>query len=222
MIKLNDISKIYKISDNPFYALNKVSLEIEKGEMIAVQGRSGAGKSTLMHILGCLDTYNEGAYFLDGKDISSKNPSQLAHLRNKFFGFVLQDFSLINHNTALYNVMAPMFFDKTPFFDMKKKAIKELEELNLSSQIKKDVVNMSGGQRQRVAIARSLVNDPAIILADEPTGNLDSTTSDEIMHIFKMLHQKGKTIIIVTHDDRVASFCDRIITISDGKIIKSS
>lgn len=221
MIRLSKLSKIYKINGEPFYALNKIDLEIQKGELIAVQGRSGAGKSTLLHILGCLDTYNEGAYFLDGKDMSQNNPNQLAHLRNQFFGFVLQDFSLINHKTALYNVMAPMFFNKTPFFDMKKKALKALDDMGLSSQAKKDVLKMSGGQRQRVAIARAIVNNPSIILADEPTGNLDSSTADDIMKIFKNLNEEGKTIIIVTHDDRVASFCNRIIRISDGRILEN-
>ena len=219
MIRLNKLSKIYRINSEPFYALNKIDFEIEEGDFIAIQGRSGAGKSTLLHILGCLDTYNEGSYFLDGKDMSEMTPSQLAHLRNQYFGFVLQDFSLINHKTALYNVMAPMLFNKTPFFDMKKKALKALEDMGISSQAKKDVLKMSGGQRQRVAIARAIVSNPAIILADEPTGNLDTTTADDIMKIFIKLNNEGKTVIIVTHDDRVASFCNRIIKISDGRIL---
>lgn len=219
MIQLKGVSKIYKIGNNPFYALRDVDLEINEGEMVAVRGRSGAGKSTLLHILGCLDTFDTGSYILDGMDVSGLKASKLAELRNAKFGFVLQDFSLINQKTALYNVMAPLLFSKVPYRSIKPKAKKALEDMGLGSQIKKEVVKMSGGQRQRVAIARALVNNPPIILADEPTGNLDSATADDIMQIFKKLHAEGKTIVIVTHDDKVASFCERVITISDGKII---
>jgi putative ABC transport system ATP-binding protein len=218
MIELKGVSKIYKIENNPFYALRDIDLTIQKGEMVAIQGRSGAGKSTLMHILGCLDTFDTGSYILDGEDISKMKPAKLAELRNTKFGFVLQDFSLINHKTSLYNVMAPLLFSKVSYRSIKPRARKALEDLGLGSQIKKEVIKMSGGQRQRVAIARAIVNNPPVILADEPTGNLDSTTANDIMEIFTKLHKEGKTIIIVTHDDKVASFCDRIITISDGKI----
>ena len=219
MINLKGVSKIYRINDISFHALDHIDLEINDGEMIAIQGRSGAGKSTLLHILGCLDTFDTGTYTLNGINIGSQTASKLAHIRNSTIGFVLQDFSLINHKTALYNVKAPMFFNKTPFFDMKKKAMEALYDMGIPEQADKDVLKMSGGQRQRVAIARAIVNDTPVILADEPTGNLDSTTADEIMQIFVNLHKQGKTIIIVTHDDHVASFCDRIVRISDGKII---
>lgn len=219
MIKLNNISKIYNIAGNPFYALNKINLEIKAGEMVAIQGRSGAGKSTMLHILGCLDTFEEGNYFLNGIDIAKQTPSQLAKIRNETIGFVLQDFSLINHQTALYNVKAPLLFNNTPFSQMKYKALKALESTGVIDQANKKVTNMSGGQRQRVAIARAIVNNPSIILADEPTGNLDSTTAAEIMNIFTSLNKDGKTVIIVTHDDIVASYCARKIALSDGEII---
>lgn len=220
MIQLNDISKIYKINGEPFYALNKVSLQIEKGEMVAVRGRSGAGKSTLLHIMGCLDTYDHGSYMIDSINTVQASLSELAHIRNEKIGFVLQDFSLINHRTALYNVKAPMLFNKTPFREMNGKAMKALTDLGIAEQAGKKVENMSGGQRQRVAIARAMVNDPPIILADEPTGNLDSVTAAEIMDIFKQLNQRGKTVVIVTHDEAVAMCCSRQIVLSDGKIVR--
>lgn len=219
MIELNKVSKIYNIAGNLFYALNNVNLEIRSGEMIAIRGRSGAGKSTMLHILGCLDTFEEGSYFLNGIDIAKQTPSKLAKIRNENIGFVLQDFSLINHQTALYNVKAPLLFNNTPFSQMKDKALKALESTGVISQANKKVTDMSGGQRQRVAIARAIVNNPSIILADEPTGNLDSTTAAEIMNIFTSLNKEGKTVVIVTHDDIVASYCTRKIILSDGKIV---
>lgn len=219
MIKIKGLSKIYNVGGEPFYALNKVDLDIAEGEMVAIQGRSGAGKSTLLHILGCLDTFDEGSYALDGESIGEKSTAQLAKIRNGKIGFVLQDFSLINHQTALYNVKAPMLFNKTPFLELGSRAYDALELMGVADQAYKKVENMSGGQRQRVAIARAVVNDPPIILADEPTGNLDSKTSEEIMDIMNQLRQKGKTIIIVTHDDFVADCCQRKITISDGRIV---
>lgn len=218
MISIKNISKIYGKDTQPFYALRDVSLEIKEGEMVAIQGRSGAGKSTLLHIIGCLDTFDRGEYNLGGIDIGSKSPSALAKIRNTMIGFVMQDFSLINHRTALYNVEAPMLFGSTPFFSMKEKALKALSDTGVLDQAKKKVVYMSGGQRQRIAIARAIVNDSPMILADEPTGNLDSSTAKEIMEIFKRLNKEGKTIIIVTHDDAVASYCDRKIVLSDGRI----
>lgn len=219
MITLKKVSKIYNIAGNSFYALNKVSLEIRDGEMIAIQGRSGAGKSTLLHILGCLDTFEEGSYFLNDIDVAKQTPSRLAKIRNESIGFVLQDFSLINHQTALYNVKAPLLFNKTPFLQMKNMALRALKSTGVISQADKKVTDMSGGQRQRVAIARAIVNNPSIILADEPTGNLDSATAAEIMNIFTSLNKEGKTVIIVTHDDIVASYCNRKIVLSDGKIV---
>ena len=219
MIQMEHISKIYQVGDAPFYALRDVSLHIGAGEMVAVRGRSGAGKSTLLHIIGGLDTPDEGRYMLNGLNVGEATDAGLARIRNEQIGFVLQDFSLIDHRSTLYNVTVPMLFGKTPFSQMKTKALDVLEAVGVSDQAHKAVSDMSGGQRQRVAIARALVNDPPVILADEPTGNLDSETTEEIMKLFVSLHERGKTVVIVTHDEHVASFCDRSITISDGKII---
>ena len=219
MIQMEHISKIYQVGDAPFYALRDVSLHIGAGEMVAVRGRSGAGKSTLLHIIGGLDTPDEDRYMLNGLNVGEATDAGLARIRNEQIGFVLQDFSLIDHRSTLYNVTVPMLFGKTPFSQMKTKALDALEAVGVSDQAHKAVSDMSGGQRQRVAIARALVNDPPVILADEPTGNLDSETTEEIMKLFVSLHERGKTVVIVTHDEHVASFCDRSITISDGKII---
>ena len=219
MIQMEHISKIYQVGDAPCYTLRDVSLHIGAGEMVAVRGRSGAGKSTLLHIIGGLDTPDEGRYMLNGLNVGEATDAGLARIRNEQIGFVLQDFSLIDHRSTLYNVTVPMLFGKTPFSQMKTKALDALEAVGVSDQAHKAVSDMSGGQRQRVAIARALVNDPPVILADEPTGNLDSETTEEIMKLFVSLHERGKTVVIVTHDEHVASFCDRSITISDGKII---
>ena len=219
MIQMEHISKIYQVGDAPFYALRDVSLHIGAGEMVAVRGRSGAGKSTLLHIIGGLDTPDEDRYMLNGLNVGEATDAGLARIRNEQIGFVLQDFSLIDHRSTLYNVTVPMLFGKTPFSQMKTKALDALEAVGVSDQAHKAVSDMSGGQRQRVAIARALVNDPPVILADEPTGNLDSETTEEIMKLFVSLHERGKTVVIVTHDEHVASFCNRSITISDGKII---
>lgn len=218
MIRLQDISKRYNVGGKPFYALRDVNLHVQRGESVAIRGRSGAGKSTLLHILGCLDTYSAGSYFLEGRDLSSLSSAEAAKLRNSYFGFVLQDFSLINHQTALYNVMSPMLFNKTPFRVMKERAMAALEAMGVAEQAKKDVLAMSGGQRQRVALARAIVCDPPILLADEPTGSLDSETETEIMELLSGLHRQGKTLLIVTHDDTVAAYCDRTVMLSDGRI----
>ena len=222
MIRLQGISKYYPTADGRCYALRQVDLHVCQGESVAIRGRSGAGKSTLLHILGCLDTYSEGTYLLDGADISSKSLAEAAKLRNRYFGFVLQDFSLINRETALYNVMSPMFFNKTPIREMKERAMAALEAMGIADQAKKSVLAMSGGQRQRVAIARAIVGDPPVLLADEPTGSLDSATEEEIMQLLCSLNQKGKTLLIVTHDDSVAAYCGRTVTISDGRIIQDT
>ena len=219
MIRLVGVTKQYMIGGKPFFALKNICLYINDGEMIAICGKSGAGKSSLLHILGCLETFEKGTYSLDGINVGSCSAADLARIRSQKIGFVMQDFSLINHKTALYNVEAAMFFNQTPFREMKKKALEALEKAGVWDQADKKVVNMSGGQRQRVAIARAIVNDPSVILADEPTGNLDSKTTDDIMALFQTLHKQGKTILIVTHDAHVASFCDRVIELSDGKIV---
>ncbi len=218
MIKLQNISKRYTIDGKEFYVLRGVDLHIREGEMVAVTGPSGAGKSTLLNVIGCLDTFDDGEYMLGDIDVGRLNSAGLAAVRNRFTGFVMQDFSLINHETALYNVMTPMLFNKTPFREMKPLANDALTLVGMDGQAKKCVANMSGGERQRVAIARAIVNDNPILLADEPTGNLDSENTKLIMDIFKKLNESGKTVVIITHDPDVAASCGRTITIRDGEI----
>lgn len=184
-------------------------------------GRSGAGKSTLLQIIGCLDLFDKGEYILDNYRIQEMHDSQLARIRNDKIGFVFQDFSLLNQQSVLFNVMLPMYFNKTPYKQMKERALHSLEIVGLLDHTKKKAHQLSGGQRQRVAIARAIVNSPSIILADEPTGALDSETSKHIMDLFQRLNEIGLTIIVVTHDQAVADYCSRIITINDGKIIQN-
>ncbi len=219
MIKLNKVSKIYnKNKGNELYALNKASLSIEAGELVAITGKSGAGKSTLLHILGCIDTYDEGDYYLDGKLIKNISERQASTIRNADIGIVMQDYALIEDITAIENTMLPLDFSKKRQ-NKRQRAIDTLKMVNMGDLYKKKVRNMSGGQKQRVAIARAIVNNPKILLADEPTGALDNSTSTEIMDIFYDLNKKGMTVIIVTHDLALAKKCNRIIEISDGRII---
>lgn len=222
LIKTENLTKKYKLGKNTFLALNNVNLEIENGEFVAIQGTSGAGKSTLLHILGCLDNADEGEYYLNNIDVFSLNDRKTAKLRNEKIGFVLQDFSLINHKKVGFNVMLPLYFNNTPNHQMKEMAHKALEAVGIDEQFEKKANQLSGGQRQRVAIARAIVNNPSVIFADEPTGALDSKTSKEIMKLFRDLNKKGITIVIVTHDDNIANCCDRKIIINDGKIIYDS
>ena len=183
-----------------------------------MQGKSGAGKSTLLHILGCLDRYDSGIYMLEGMDIASLSDRKKAKVRNEKIGFVMQDFSLINHKKVSFNVMLPLFFNRTPSRKMREMAFTALQAVDIADQADKKANQLSGGQRQRVAIARAIVNNPAVVLADEPTGALDAKTSKDIMELLKKLNQNGMTIIVVTHDEAVASYCDRKIVISDGTI----
>lgn len=219
MIQLNQVSKIYPVGDNKFYALNHVDLHINKGEFVSIQGASGSGKTTLLNIIGCVDKASEGTYLLDGEDVSKLSDSKTSAIRNSKIGFVLQDFALIDNQTVLYNVMLPLLFSKTPFKDVKEKALNALYTVGIVDQAKKKANQLSGGQRQRVAIARAIVNNPEILLADEPTGQLDSATSLQIMDLLKDLNQKGITVLVVTHDDRVAQYAQRIIRVSDGKLV---
>lgn len=219
MIELNDIQKIYRVAKSDFYALNHVSLTIRDGEFLSICGASGSGKTTLLNIIGCLDTFEGGQYLLDGADISKLKDEKKSKLRNAYFGFVLQDFALINSQTVLYNVMLPLLFSKRPYSQLKAMAMTALNTVGLSDQAGKKVNQLSGGQRQRVAIARAIVNEPKAILADEPTGQLDSRTSGQIMNTLVALNQAGITVVVVTHDPSVAAAAARTITISDGKVI---
>lgn len=222
MIEIRNINKIYNIGkSNAFHALNGVTLTIKDGEMVAVIGKSGAGKSTLMHILGCIDDFNEGEYFLNGKDISKVNEKKRAMIRNKEVGMVLQDFALMEKYSVMENVCMPLYFtgNREKRSVREQKALSVLKQMEMEKFADKKVNKLSGGQKQRVAIARAMINNPGILLGDEPTGALDVKTSGEIMEVFKKLNRQGTTVIIITHDMEVAKVCDRIIEISDGKIV---
>lgn len=223
MITIKSLDKTYNIKKpNAFKALNDISLEIKEGELVAVMGPSGAGKSTLLHILGTLDDFEKGEYYFDGKLINRMSDKKLSNLRAREIGFVLQDFGLISEEAAASNAATPLFFDNTPMRKINKKAREALKIVGIEELAEKKVKNLSGGQKQRVAIARAIVNDPKLILADEPTGSLDSENSDEIMKIFEQLNSEGRTIVIVTHNEEIAKRCKRIITISDGRIVEDS
>ncbi len=220
MIELQSISKTYNPNKpNAFHVLKDISLVVHDGEMIAVIGKSGAGKSTLLHILACIDSYEDGEYRIDGTLVKKLTERKLAQIRNEKIGMVMQDFALVEDFTAIENVMLPLDFAKRKKPNRKQLAMDALKSVGMDSMAKKPVNKLSGGQKQRVAIARAIVNQPSVILADEPTGALDSKTAAEIMSVFKELHQQGKTVIIVTHDMGVAEQCDRIIEIADGQIV---
>lgn len=219
MIDLKNISKIYPIGKEKFYALGGVDLHINKGEFVAICGASGSGKTTLLNIIGCLDTPSAGTYTLEDVDVATLSNEKQSQIRNEKVGFVLQDFALIESQTVLYNVMLPLLLSKTPYKLIRKKAMDALALVGVADQANKKANRLSGGQRQRVAIARAMVNDPAIILADEPTGQLDSQTGGQILEILKSLNAQGITVLVVTHDEKVAACAERKITLSDGKII---
>ena len=220
MVKLNNIVKIYNSKKaNEFKALHGVSAEIRDGELIAIIGKSGAGKSTLLHILACIDNYQEGEYYIDDVLVKDLSESQYAKIRNEKIGMVMQDFALVEDFTALENVMIPLNFSKKKVSDKKEKARAALKSGGSEELAKKLCSKLSGGQKQRVAIARAIVNEPSMILADEPTGALDTKTSAEIMELFKSLNKQGRTVVIVTHDPKIAEQCGRVIEISDGNIV---
>lgn len=216
IIKLDNITKIYDTGAERVKALKNINLGIKKGEFVAIIGSSGSGKSTMMNILGCLDVANEGKYFLDGIDISLLNDNEIAEIRNKKIGFVFQSFNLLSKLTALENVEVPMVYSGIKIKDRQKRAFEALERVGLADRVRHRPNELSGGQKQRVAIARSLVNNPKVILADEPTGNLDSNSEKEIMDIFKKLNEEGVTVIMVTHEPEIAAQCKRIVTFKDG------
>jgi putative ABC transport system ATP-binding protein len=218
IIKLENIVKDYKIGKITVTALRSISLSIEKNEYVAIMGPSGSGKSTLMNILGCLDTPTEGNYILNGKDVSKLDDNQLADIRNNEIGFVFQTFNLLPRYNALENVVLPLIYAGVPKHERITRGHEVLENVGLTDRIAHKPNELSGGQRQRVALARALINNPSIILADEPTGNLDSKTSLDIMLLFDEIHKMGNTIIIVTHEDFIARHAKRIIKLMDGEV----
>ena len=218
-IALQDITKVYQMGDSEVRALDGVSVEIGEGEFAAIMGPSGSGKSTLMNILGCLDRPSSGSYLLDGQEVASLTDDQLAVTRNKKIGFVFQNFNLLARMTAHHNVALPLVYSGVTKKERADRASRALGMVGLANRMFHRPNELSGGQRQRVAIARALVNEPTIILADEPTGNLDSRSGEEIMDIFRELNRQGRTIILVTHEPDIAAHARRVITVKDGRII---
>lgn len=215
-----NITKEYQVGDQTIKALKEVSIEIKSGEFVAIIGKSGSGKSTLMHILGLLDTPTSGKIILRDKDVTKYNEKSLARIRNKEIGFVFQFFNLLQRTNVLENVMLPLKYSTVPQKAWKSKAIEMIKLVGLENRMYNKSNELSGGQKQRVAIARALVNDPSIIFADEPTGNLDTNTGNEIIELFKKLNREGKTIILVTHDDDLANIAPRKIVLRDGQIVQ--
>jgi putative ABC transport system ATP-binding protein len=220
LIRTHDLWKTYTMGEEVIHALSGVTFEIERNEYVAIIGPSGSGKSTLMNLIGCLDTPSKGEYWLNGKNVAQMDDDELAMIRNKEIGFVFQTFNLLPRATALHNVELPLIYNGTPSTRRIEMAKAALESVELGNRMSHKPNELSGGQRQRVAIARALVNSPSIILADEPTGNLDSKTSVEIMQLFENLHDRGNTIILVTHEADIAAHAHRVISILDGKIFK--
>lgn len=219
LLELNDIRRSYPSGDGPVEVLKGITLRVEAGEMVAIVGASGSGKSTLMNILGCLDRPTSGEYFLDGKEIAGYDDDELAHTRNAKIGFVFQNFNLLAKLTAQENVALPLVYAGVDEEERMERAKKALEAVGLGDRLEHKPMEMSGGQRQRVAIARALINNPAIIMADEPTGNLDTKSSYEIMDIFKKMNESGKTVVMVTHEPDIAEQTKRILVMRDGQLV---
>jgi putative ABC transport system ATP-binding protein len=218
LMEIEDLWKTYQMGAEEIHALRGVTFQILRGAYVAIMGPSGSGKSTLMNLIGCLDTPSKGKYYLNTRLVSDMDDDELAHIRNKEIGFVFQTFNLLPRASALHNVELPLIYNGTPASERKERAIKALQAVELGERLYHRPNELSGGQRQRVAIARALVNNPSLILADEPTGNLDSATSSEIMALFDQLHNRGNTIILVTHETDIAMHAHRAIRLLDGKI----
>ena len=220
LIRTRELRKIYAMGDEQVAALDGVDLDIDRGEYVAVMGASGSGKSTLMNIIGCLDTPSSGTYTLHDREVSGLDDDELAHIRNREIGFIFQTFNLLARVSALENVELPLTYARIPRAERRQRAREALERVGLADRMTHQPNELSGGQRQRVATARALVNRPSILLADEPTGNLDSRTSDEIMALLDELHAQDNTIILVTHEDEIARHADRIIRLRDGRVLE--
>ena len=222
MIRIRGLRKIYRVGTEAVHALRGVDLDISANEMVAIMGSSGSGKSTLMNILGCLDTPTHGTYELDGRAVSRMSAEELAHVRNEKIGFVFQAFELLPRQTALTNVELPLVYSRQAnltWRERRERAERSLKRVGLGSRMDHRPNQLSGGQKQRVAIARAILNNPSILMADEPTGNLDTTTTAEILSIFRQLHAEGQTIIMVTHENDVAAHCQRVVRLRDGRIL---
>jgi putative ABC transport system ATP-binding protein len=219
LLKLEHIAKRYEMGGETVHALRGVSLDIARNESIAFIGASGSGKSTMMNILGCLDRPSDGRYWLNGRDVASMSEDELAEVRNREIGFVFQSFNLLPRASALHNVMHPLVYRGVRLAERRARAQAALDRVGLGSRVHHLPNQLSGGQRQRVAIARALVGEPSILLADEPTGNLDSATSAEIMRLFDTLHREGQTVILVTHEPDIAAHCERVVRLADGEVV---
>jgi putative ABC transport system ATP-binding protein len=222
VIRLQNLERFYRMGEETIHALDGVSLDIEHNEYLAIMGPSGSGKSTLMNVIGCLDSPTDGQYWLNGQLVSAMNDRQLARARNKEIGFVFQTFNLLSRMSALSNVEVPLIYAGIRRRQRHEKAMHALETVGLADRMHHRPSEMSGGQRQRVAIARALVTEPSILLADEPTGNLDSNTGDEIMNLFDQLQKAGNTLIVVTHEEYIASHAKRTLRLSDGKVVSDT
>lgn len=219
LVELKDVYKIYHMGDTDIHALDGISLQIDKGEFVAIVGASGSGKSTCMNIIGCLDVPTSGSYKLNGKEINNYTPDELAEVRNKMLGFIFQQYNLIHKLTVLENVQLPLLYGGVSEKEQRERAMAALKRVGLDSKAKNLPTQLSGGQQQRVSIARALAGDPSVILADEPTGALDSKTGRDVMRFLQELHREGNTIILITHDNSIAARASRIIRITDGHIV---